>query len=192
MSSILLSSLVSSSRAVTASMLSCVAKRLITGEYHLLLLFGAYSRRNCGRQQFLSIHQSIKNSVNSFCFLHAKRSLQKPPHEFGSQKDTKCPVVQQCCKMSKCCYLICLYAGQSKQKCCSSSTQSNDLHTRHSLSVLSRRTPSAQRPVSTRRPWHLVLNLLTSLRLDTHLTTDRCSAALYSGCIVLYNIKLLG
>jgi len=29
-------------------------------------------------------------------------------------------------------------AGQSNTKCCSSSTQSNDLHTRHSLSVLSR------------------------------------------------------
>ena len=71
---------------------------------------------------------------------------------------------------------------------CSSSTQFNDLHTRLSLSVLSRWTPSAQRPVSTRRPWYPVLNRLL---FDAHLTTDRYSAGLYSSCIVLYSIKLL-
>jgi len=58
-SSILLSSLVSSSRAVTASMLSCVAKGLITGELHLPLLFRACSRRICGRQQFLSLPSGL-------------------------------------------------------------------------------------------------------------------------------------
>ena len=126
-------------------------------------------------------------------FLHAKHSLRKPPHASGSHKIIKSAIVQQCCRRSKCCDLMWLYAGQSKTKCCSSSTQSNDLHTRHSLSVLSRWTPSAQRPVSTRRSWHPVLNLLISLLFDAHLTTDRYSADLYSwsGCIVLYNIKLL-
>ncbi len=39
--------------------------------------------------------------------------------------------------------------------------------------------------------WHLAVNLLPSLLLDTHLMTDRYSADLYSGYIVLYNIKLL-
>ncbi len=81
------------------------------------------------------------SSVNSYrqdCFLHAKHSLRKPPHAFGSHKIIKSAIVQQCCRRSKCCDLMWLYAGQSNTKCCSSSTQSNDLHTRHSLSVLSR------------------------------------------------------
>ena len=55
-----------------------------------------------------------------------------------SHKVIKSAIVQQCCRRFKCCDLIWLYAGQSKTKCCSSSTQSNDLHTRHSLSVLSK------------------------------------------------------
>ena len=49
-----------------------------------------------------------------------------------------CNVTTVLQERSKCCDLIWLYAGQSNTKCCSSSTQSNDLHTRHSLSVLSR------------------------------------------------------
>ncbi len=64
---------------------------------------------------------------------------------------------------------------QSDTKSCSSSTRSIDLHTRHNLSVLPRWTPSAQRPVSSRRPWHPVLNLLMRLPFDAHLTTDRSS-----------------
>jgi len=45
--------------------------------------------------------------------------------------------------------------------------------------------------VSTRRPWHPVLNLLISLLFDANLKTDRYSADLYSGCIVLYQAAVL-
>ena len=41
---------------------------------------------------------------------------------------TKSATVQQCCRRAKCSDLIWVYAGQPKTKCCSSSTQSNDLH----------------------------------------------------------------
>jgi len=55
---------------------------------------------------------SSVNSYSQICFLHAKHSLRKPPDAFGSHKDIKSAVVQQCCKRSKCCDLIWLYAGQ--------------------------------------------------------------------------------
>ena len=129
--------------------------------------------------------------TDKICFLNAKHSLRKPPHAFGSHKSMKSAMVQQCCKRSACYGLILLYAGQSKTKCCSSSTQSDELHIKHSRHALSRGVPSAQRPVSTCRPWQPLLNLLINLLLDKHLTSDRYAAYLYSGCIVLYNIKLL-
>jgi len=91
------------------------------------------------------------NSSRQHCFLHAKQPPRKTTQVLGSHKVIKSAMAQQCCRRSKCCNLIWLCAGQSNTKCCSCSTQSNDLHTRHSLSVLFRRTPSDQRPVSIRR-----------------------------------------
>ena len=81
------------------------------------------------------------SSVNSYrqdLLRTCKAFPKEPPHAFGSHKVTKSAMGQQLCRRPKCCDLIWLYAGQSNTKCCSSSTQSNDLHTRHSLSVLSR------------------------------------------------------
>ncbi len=138
----------------------------------------AFALRGVGKRE--SSHQSVNQSIywcpggqlgpdrqkvqfseaiqSKFASLHAKHSSRKLPHAFGSQKDIKSAIVHQCCKRSRCYDLIWLYAGQSKTKCCSSSTQFNDLHTRHSLFVLSEWTPSAQRPVSTPDRQTMALN----------------------------------
>ncbi len=38
--------------------------------------------------------------TDKICFLHAKHSLRKPPHAFGSHKVIKSAIVQQCCRRS--------------------------------------------------------------------------------------------
>ncbi len=63
-----------------------------------------------GTQQTRSSVQLIH--TYKMCFLHAKQSLRKPPHAFGSHKIIKSAMVQQCCRRSKCCDLTWLYAGQ--------------------------------------------------------------------------------
>ena len=45
-----------------------------------------------------------------------------------SHKVCNSTTVTECCRRFKCCDLIWLYAGQSKTKCCSSCTQSNNLY----------------------------------------------------------------
>ena len=50
--------------------------------------------------------------------------------------------------------------------------------------------PSPCAHVSTCRPWHPHLNLLSNLLFEKHLTEDRYSAYLYSGCKVLHTVML--
>ena len=66
--------------------------------------------------------------------LREKQFLIKPPHALGSFLDKKSATVQPCWKRSALWTLRGAYAGQSKRKCCSSSTACKELHTRHSLS----------------------------------------------------------
>ncbi len=66
-----------------------------------------------GTQQTRSSVQWIH--TDKICFLHAKHSLRKPPHAFGSHKVIKSAIVQQCCRRSKCCDLMWLYDGQAKK-----------------------------------------------------------------------------
>ena len=65
-----------------------------------------------GTQQTRSSVQWIH--TDKICFLHAEHSLRKPPHAFGSHKVIKSAIVQQCCRRSKCCDLMWLYAGQKQ------------------------------------------------------------------------------
>jgi len=53
------------------------------------------------------------------CFLCAKQSPREPPHalRFVSHSNKESAGVQECCRRSKCCDLICVYTEQSK--CCS-------------------------------------------------------------------------
>ena len=108
--------------------------------------------------------------TDKISFLYAKQSLRKPPHALGSHKDKKSATVQQYWRRFTCLTLIWSYAGQSKIKCCSSSTHPGELQTKQPLSTS---TSLTQRSVSTWRPWQPVLNLLISLLSDAHLIVER-------------------
>jgi len=77
---------------------------------------------------------SLVNSYRQDFFLHAKHSLGKPPHVFGSHKKHKVcdgtTVLQ-----SRCCDLIWLYVGQSKN---SAADDHDDRHSAHMHQIMAR------------------------------------------------------
>lgn len=141
-------------------------------------------------QQTTSSVQQIQ-TVN-ICFLHAKHFVSKPPHASGLHKDISlqhydCDAGGDSWR-SKCRDLVQLYAGQSKQ--CAA-------HPPHNATNCIPGTACLVYLGEYRLPSGLCARTMASSSkttnwpsMDTHLTSDRYSADLYSDCIVLYNIKI--